>query len=203
MERTDIPMLEHNYGLTLAKLAEDIQLGCVEAVEGLYQILMPGLKGFLRMRVPRDYVEDYCHDVFMSVLRFIRSGAIRDLRCLPGVVRTIALRVIANHKKTAVSSEVSVDSLTIEGCVPDHRANFENNLQRQERMEIALAALSALSERDREILRRFYLEEQTEEQIRTEMGLTETQFRLIKSRAKMRFGELGRKHLRRRLQQVA
>jgi hypothetical protein len=30
------------------------------------------------------------------------------------------------------------------------------------------------------------------------MGLTETQFRLIKSRAKARFGELGKAHISRR-----
>jgi hypothetical protein len=39
----------------------------------------------------------------------------------------------------------------------------------------------------------------TQEEICVEMGLTETQFRLLKSRAKARFGELGK----RRLQQKA
>jgi RNA polymerase sigma-70 factor (ECF subfamily) len=52
-----------------------------------------------------------------------------------------------------------------------------------------------LSDRDREILTRFYLDEQTQEQICGEMNLTETQFRLLKSRAKARFGELGRRKL--------
>ena len=42
---------------------------------------------------------------------------------------------------------------------------------------------------------RFYLREQTPEEICDEMGLTETQFRLLKSRAKARFAELGRKKL--------
>jgi hypothetical protein len=40
--------------------------------------------------------------------------------------------------------------------------------------------------------------EQTQEQICAEMNLTETQFRLLKSRAKARFGELGRRALTRR-----
>src|SRR6266851_4698063 len=47
----------------------------------------------------------------------------------------------------------------------------------------------------REILTRFYLYEQSQDQICSEMGLTLTQFRLLKSRAKGRFGELGRKRL--------
>jgi DNA-directed RNA polymerase specialized sigma24 family protein len=55
--------------------------------------------------------------------------------------------------------------------------------------------LKGISQRDREILTRFYLYEQPQEQICEEMNLTETQFRLLKSRAKARFGELGKRRL--------
>jgi DNA-directed RNA polymerase specialized sigma24 family protein len=58
-----------------------------------------------------------------------------------------------------------------------------------------LQVLRSISPRDREILTRFYLYEQTQEQICREMDLTETQFRLLKSRAKARFAELGRRQL--------
>jgi DNA-directed RNA polymerase specialized sigma subunit len=53
--------------------------------------------------------------------------------------------------------------------------------------------LRSVSRRDREILDRFYVQEQTQEQICEEMGLSYNQFRLLKSRAKARFGELGRR----------
>jgi DNA-directed RNA polymerase specialized sigma24 family protein len=73
----------------------------------------------------------------------------------------------------------------------------------QERQEIGVTALQILSPRQREILTRFHLHEQTAEQIRREMGLTETQFRLAKSRAKAQFGaiskKLARKHAGRAL----
>jgi RNA polymerase sigma-70 factor, ECF subfamily len=55
--------------------------------------------------------------------------------------------------------------------------------------------LASLSQRGRDILERFYLKEQTQEQICQEMSLSETQFRLLKARAKARFGEIGRKKL--------
>jgi RNA polymerase sigma-70 factor, ECF subfamily len=55
--------------------------------------------------------------------------------------------------------------------------------------------LDRMTERDREILTRFYLYEQSQEQICEEMELSETQFRLLKSRAKARFGEIGKKKL--------
>ena len=44
-------------------------------------------------------------------------------------------------------------------------------------------ALNGLSARNREVLARFYLQEQTQEQICAEMGLTDTQFRRLKSQA--------------------
>ena len=63
---------------------------------------------------------------------------------------------------------------------------------------MADAVLRSISVRDREILTRFYLMEETQEEICEEMNLSDTQFRLLKSRAKARFGELGRKRLARR-----
>jgi DNA-directed RNA polymerase specialized sigma subunit len=47
-------------------------------------------------------------------------------------------------------------------------------------------ALGSLQTREREILLRFYIQEQTQEQIRAEMNLTETQYRLLKSRSKQK-----------------
>jgi hypothetical protein len=44
----------------------------------------------------------------------------------------------------------------------------------------------------REVLIRFYILEQLPEVIQEELGITPTQFRLIKSRAKARFAELCR-----------
>ena len=48
------------------------------------------------------------------------------------------------------------------------------------------------------MLVRFYLQEQTAEEICHDLHLTETQFRLIKSRAKARYGELGRRRFSQR-----
>ena len=65
----------------------------------------------------------------------------------------------------------------------------------RERSELIQWVLDELSVRDREILTRFYLQEEGQDQICSEMALTDTQFRLLKSRAKARFGELGKKKL--------
>jgi DNA-directed RNA polymerase specialized sigma24 family protein len=58
---------------------------------------------------------------------------------------------------------------------------------RREHQDIAAGILAALSARDREVLMRFYCHGQAAERIQADMGVTETEFRLIKSRAKAGF----------------
>jgi RNA polymerase sigma-70 factor (ECF subfamily) len=79
----------------------------------------------------------------------------------------------------------------------DHDKSTEEEPVLRQHEEVAEAVLRIISSRDREILTRFYLMEQAPEEICREMNLSETQFRLLKSRAKARFGELGRKKLSR------
>ncbi|MDQ6708268.1 MAG: hypothetical protein M3Z85_20105 [Acidobacteriota bacterium] len=69
----------------------------------------------------------------------------------------------------------------------------------REHEEIAGKVLKGISKRDREILTRFYIAEQSQDEICTQMKLTETQFRLLKSRAKARFGEMGKRKIGRRV----
>lgn len=71
--------------------------------------------------------------------------------------------------------------------------------ERRRKEELVQRALAQLDERDLEILRRFYLHEQSPDQIGAEMSLTETQLRLLKSRAKARFTRRLRKVIDRRL----
>ncbi len=67
----------------------------------------------------------------------------------------------------------------------------------EQRGKLVLAILRNMASSDREILTRFYLHEQPLQQICDEMHLTDTQFRLLKSRAKARFAEVGKKKLQR------
>jgi len=58
---------------------------------------------------------------------------------------------------------------------------------RREHQDIANRILAAMSAGDREVLMRFYVQGQAVEQILADLGLTETQFRLIKSIARSSF----------------
>jgi hypothetical protein len=110
-----------------------------------------------------------------------------------GFVRTVAQRTVASDIDTAVkrrNREADFDSaphLEARGLNPEAMALA------REKAQMVQTALTSFSRRDREILERFYLKEQSQEQICWEMNLTETQFRLYKSRAKAKFGAIGQK----------
>jgi RNA polymerase sigma factor (sigma-70 family) len=79
--------------------------------------------------------------------------------------------------------------------VADKKQNPEQEAILRQKTALMKTVLESLNQRDRDILVRFYLMEQSQEQICREMSLTETQFRLLKSRAKAKFGEIGKKKL--------
>jgi RNA polymerase sigma-70 factor (ECF subfamily) len=140
-------------------------------------------------------LDDKIHDTFLVVVHAIRRGELREPQRLMGFVRTIVRRQVAAHIDRAVHSrreQAEADS-TIR--VADPRGNPEETAIFRQRAELIQRVLSELSERDREILTRFYLHEESQEEICAGMALTDTQFRLLKSRAKARFGELGKKKL--------
>jgi len=80
-------------------------------------------------------------------------------------------------------------------AISDQASTPEQSVIERQKVDIMLEVLREMSKRDRDVLTRFYLYEQSQELICREMKLTATQFRLLKSRAKTRFAELGRKKL--------
>ena len=81
------------------------------------------------------------------------------------------------------------------GIEPSAVATPEETLAEREREQIMKQLLGSLTVKEQEILTRFYLNEQTKEQICREMSLTDSQFRLTKSRAKQRLSRMGHQHM--------
>ena len=143
-------------------------------------------------------LQDKVHDVFLIITQAIQRGELREPERLMGYVRTILRRQVSAYIESAVhvrQTEVGLEpALHLAG--PD--VSPERRAMEQQNQDVAMRVLQSLPKRDREVLVRFYLKEQTAEQICREMDLTDTQFRLIKSRAKARYGELGKRRFAKR-----
>ena len=152
------------------ELVERIRAGETSGMEELYRVFSNGIRFYLYRQFGSQDLDDKVHDIFVIVALAIRGGELREPERLMGYVRTVVRRQVAGYIESAVHSRV-----------------------RQTGLDKGM--LLSVRKRDREVLIRFYLKEQTAPEICRDMDLSVTQFRLIKTRAKSRFGELGKTRL--------
>jgi RNA polymerase sigma-70 factor, ECF subfamily len=176
-------------------LVKRIHCGEEAGMEELYKLFAKGIRYYLCRQLGPQELDDKVHDTFLIVVQAIRRGELREPERLMGFVRTIVRRQVAAHIDQVVHSRREELNMDVGVRVADRRRNPEQAAAFHQKIKFMLEVLSNLSERDHEILTRFYLHEETQEQICEEMELSETQFRLLKSRAKARFGEIGKRKL--------
>src|ERR1700683_3605150 len=177
------------------ELVERIKSGESGSMEELYQLFSKGIRFYLCRQLGPQELDDKVHNTFVVVVQAIRRGELREPSRLMGFVRTIVRRQVAAHIDKVVHTRRDQIDLDSTVRLADPEGNPEERAMFSQRTELINRVLGELSDRDREILTRFYLLEQSQDQICSEMALSETQFRLLKSRAKARFGELGKKKL--------
>jgi RNA polymerase sigma factor (sigma-70 family) len=182
-----------------ADLVSRIRQNDPEGMEELYRVFSRGVRFYLCRQLGPQDLDDRVHDTFLIVAQAIQRGELREPHRLMGYVRTIVRRQVAAQIEDNILSRKQAYDLDWGLAVQDIASNPEQSAIRRENQQIALKVLKSISPRDREILIRFYLWEQPAERICAEMGLTDTQFRLLKSRAKARFGQLGKRKVTKRL----
>jgi len=180
------------------ELVEKIRIGDEQGMEHLYRLFSRGVRFYLCRQLGPQELDDKVHDTFLIVVQAIRKGDVREPARLMGFVRTIVRRQVAAHIDGAVQNRREQADIESGVAVIDQKGNPEDQAMELEKEKLMADVLRSLSGRDREILTRFYLREQPVEQICSDLKLSETQFRLQKSRAKFRFGELGKKRLKKK-----
>jgi RNA polymerase sigma factor (sigma-70 family) len=166
--------------------------------ELLYTTFARGLR-YLATRHCPAYAEDCVHDTILAVIRQIRTGQLQTPAALPGYLNIVLKRTAWNKK--VQSERVDANSDVFAGVVatrPDDRNNPQQLLEMRERVQILREGLAALKPQERELLTRFYLKGEKPEWICEQMQITETQFRLNKSRSKKKLESLAQKRLQQR-----
>ncbi len=144
------------------ELVERIRCGTTDGMEELYALFSRGIRFYpVRQLGPQD-LEDKIHDTFVVVVQAIRRG-VREPSRLMGFV---APRPAAKSPRTSIGParrrreqtelETTV-SLSDPGISPEETAIFS------ERKMLIHKVLSEIPPRDREILTRFYLYEQSQD----------------------------------------
>jgi RNA polymerase sigma-70 factor, ECF subfamily len=150
----------------------------------------PGLRALILRRVrDPDVAADILQDAAVTTLEKLRSGEIAQPENLGGYLYRVALNHLRNHRRKDRSALSSADGLD-ELPASEDKADWENVRGRQ----WATAARRMLEEmpvaRDREVLVRFYLDDENRERICRELRLSEEHFNRVIFRARNRFREL-------------
>jgi RNA polymerase sigma-70 factor, ECF subfamily len=169
-----------------------VAAGSPLALETLYHLLSP-LRFEIAGRVDRSQIDDLYHDTIVALIDAIQSGLVRVPEALPTYARTIIKRRFCRWVGEMALARASVDPDA--AALRDRSLNPEQRRIWMQQREIAGRILGALPARERDMLARFYLKQESPAEIRRAMQLTPTQFRLLKSRALARFAERGRAHI--------
>ncbi len=167
-------------------------------MEELYQMFSTGIRFLLYRQLGPHDLDDKVHDVFVIITEAICNGELREPERLMGYVHTVVRRQVASHIDRAVNLRRNRVDMDFQESLSDKRPDPEREAIARQNMGLAMRVLQSIPKRDREVLTRFYLDEESAEDICRKMDLSETQFRLIKSRAKARFGQLGKSRLAKR-----
>jgi RNA polymerase sigma-70 factor, ECF subfamily len=151
---------------------------------------MAGLQSQLaRVIRDRDLAADILQDAVVTALQKLRAGEISDRAQLDGYVYRVALNHFRNHlrkDKSGVSDhEAGADLIDTDARKPPE------SIQAAQWAKIVKQMLREITPaRDRELLVRFYLYEETKEQLCQSLGLSDLHFNRVIFRARERFREL-------------
>jgi RNA polymerase sigma-70 factor (ECF subfamily) len=154
----------------------------------------PGLRALILRRVrDPEVAADILQDAAVTTLEKLRNGEIAHPENVGGYLYRVALNHLRNHRRkdrSAISSADALDDLP----ASENDADWESVRGRQ----WATAARQLLEEmpvaRDREVLVRFYLDDEEREEICRALRLSEEHFNRVIFRARNRFRELIEHH---------
>lgn len=175
---------------TFAEVVDNVRNGHPDGLDQLYKVFRI-LSASLRRQLGFQDFDDRVHDMFIVVAEAIRDGKLREPGALPSYIYGVARLSLCSKIGVRTRHERLSGSLRHWVSTRQRDESPEHVLAERERTEIMRQMLASLTIKEREILTRFYLYEQPKDQICRELNLTDTQFRLSKSRAKQRLSRMG------------
>jgi RNA polymerase sigma-70 factor (ECF subfamily) len=172
----------------LVGLAERLRAGDAAAERELLERYGRGVRFMVRD-------DDLFQECFRRALEKIRAGELRDPQRLSGFIAGLARNLVLEHRRGWARQAARTDA----GADPGQAGAAATQLDELVRKEQAARAREILgslpSERDREVLRRFYLEEEPKEDICARLGVSSLHFNQILFRARERFRTLFEKEM--------
>jgi RNA polymerase sigma-70 factor (ECF subfamily) len=172
------------------ELVAAIRRGDARADEELVRRYQRGVAIILRAESrDRGAVDDLFQETFRIAIEKIRQGDLRQPERLSGFICSLARNLVIDHFRKAAARRISGDLelAVLPGPGPDPL----DLVLRAERSVLVQRVLAELpSDRDRQILFRFYIAEEDKDSICRDLALTSLHFNRVLFRARERYRDL-------------
>jgi RNA polymerase sigma-70 factor (ECF subfamily) len=126
-------------------------------------------------------VDDIVQEALMRFMLAARGDKIRDQAALGAFLNGICRNVVSEYRRRNMRDEPMPE------VVPEPPGKSIPEAELFELRQAIAQGMEQLSERDRRVLRAFYLEEKSKDEILKQTGMTDENFRVVLCRAKERF----------------
>lgn len=174
-----------------AELVADIRAGERHAEQAMIERYGRGLLYLLRRRCgDNELALDLRQDTFRIAIEKLRAESIADPAKLAAFLRGIALNLLSAHHRKAARRATTPDSDSVEATADEGRGPYDNVSSAQAQAAVRSLLAELKTPRDREILTRFYLEDEDKDVICADLEIDGAHFSRVLFRAKQRFREL-------------
>ena len=179
----------HVTGLFDAEYLAALRDRNAEAEERLITWFSVPLRAKLRARLRSpELVQDGVQETFLRVLSYFRAGKTLDNPAsLPGFVHStchnVAMELLRSHTRHPQIPEGDPDPV-------DRSMDPERDLVTNERKDRVRTVLNQLSEKDRQLLRRVFLDEENKDTVCREFEVDRTYLRVLLYRARQKFRDV-------------
>ena len=184
MNETDHIAQEREAAISLANRVLD---GDARAGGEMIERYSRGLRFLLRRRTrDSEQAEDLLQETWLVALNKIRTKGLEDPARLAGYLAGIARNLAIGEVRKAARQKTSANSELVDR-IPDDSDNPYRKVSRAEVCNHVRDLINGLStERDREILNRFYVYEEDKPKICEQLGVDSTHFNRVLFRARQR-----------------
>lgn len=147
---------------------------------------------FLLRRITQDHAlaDDLHQETFVTIIERLRAGGIGQPEQLGGFIRATARNLFTGDYRKKERRDTHSDSEGVERARDTRQGELHRVLQEERAQSVRQALGELRTDRDRQILFRFYLLEESKEAICTALELSELHFNRVLFRARQRFKQI-------------
>jgi RNA polymerase sigma-70 factor (ECF subfamily) len=172
-------------------LVRRIAAGDAAAEASLVERYSRGLLYLLRrLGAPPELAEDLHQETFRIVLERLRRRGLDEPAGLAGFLHGTARNLVTAERRKVARRRTDADPEPLERAVHPARGQLSSVLLEEEAAMVRRLIGELPTERDRQLLLRFYVAEEEKESICADLGLDSLHFNRVLFRARHRFKEL-------------